>query len=59
MPDASGGTLILPLTGIPLTFDAQFRIPATRFIDIGMGGTMTIEWRAVDPVPPVRTDLAR
>ena len=59
LPDASGGTQVLPLTGIPLTFDAQFRIPATRFIDVGMGGTLTIEWRAVDPVPPVRTDLAR
>jgi hypothetical protein len=59
LPGASGGTQTLPLTGIPLTFDAQFRIPATRFIDIGMGGEMTIEWRAVDPVPPVKTDLAR
>ena len=59
VPDASGGTQLLPLPGIPLTFDSQFRIPATRFIDIGMGGTLTIEWTAVDPVPPIRTDLAR
>jgi len=59
VPDASGGTQVLPLPGIPLTFDSQFRIPATKFIDIGMGGTLTIEWTAVDPVPPVRTDLAR
>ncbi len=59
LPDQSGGTQALPLTGIPLTFDSQFRIPATRFIDIGMGGTLTIEWTAVDPVPAVRTDLAR
>ena len=59
LPDAGGGTLTLPLTGIPLTFDAQFRIPATRFIDIAAGGAMTVEWIAVDPVPPVRVDLAR
>ena len=58
-PPPAGVGVTLPLTGFSLNWDPQFRIPATRFIDVGMGGTMTVEWPAVDPNPPVRTDLAR
>ena len=52
------GSAALPLPAIPLTWDAQYRISATKFIDIS-AGVITIEWTAADPTPPVRTDLAR
>jgi hypothetical protein len=59
LPAQGGGTTTLPLFAIPLTFDGDFRIPQTRFIARDAGGEIRIDWRAVDPVPPIRTDLAR
>jgi hypothetical protein len=59
LPDDKGGTVPIQLFAIPLTFDPDFRIPATKFIDIGRGGVATLEWTAVSPVPAVRKDLAQ
>jgi hypothetical protein len=53
------GSAPLPVPAIPLTFDGQYRIPATKFIDVSLGGEITVQWEAVDPVPPVKPDLAR
>ena len=58
-PVAGTGHPEIPIPAIPLTWDSQFVIPHTKFIDIGLGGTITIEWPNVNPTPLVRTDLAR
>lgn len=50
----------VPLPGLSLTWDGQFRIPAKRYIDGRAGGQLTVEFtQAVDPIPPVRFDTAR
>ncbi len=58
-PSPAPGYPDIPLTAIPLTWDSNWVIPATKFIDIGLGGELTIEWTTVNPNPLVRTDLAR
>ncbi len=58
-PPAEGWTE-LPLPALFLTWDGDYRIPATRFIDISAGGILTIDIpQAVHPVPAVRVDIAR
>ena len=54
-----GGTAI-PIPGLVLTWDGQFRIPAKRFVNGSAGGQIIVEWaQAVEPIPPVKFDLAR
>ena len=59
-PAPAEGFPAVPLPGLALTWDGQFRIPAKKFIDGSFGGQLTVEWtQAVEPVPPVRFDVAR
>ena len=59
-PSPEAGRPDLPLPGISLTWDGQFRIPAKRFTDGSAGGTITVEWpQAVAPTPAPNFDVAR
>lgn len=58
-PPPVEGWTELPLPALLLTWDADYRIPATKFIDTSMGGVLTVDFQqAVDPIPAVRLDLA-
>lgn len=59
-PSPEEGQPALPLPGLLLTWDGQFRIPAKKFTDGSFGGALTIEWQqAVEPNPPPNFDVAR
>jgi hypothetical protein len=59
-PSVDGAGPTLPLPGISLTFDGQFRIPAKRYVDTRAGGQLIVEWsQDVAPTPPVTFDNAR
>ncbi len=51
----------LPLPAINVTWDGQFRIPATthKETSFGGGGSLTVDWPAVSPTPAVRFDTAK
>ncbi len=59
-PAPVAGFPAIPVPGLQLTWDGQFRIPAKKFVDGSAGGALTVEWtQAVEPVPPARFDLSR
>lgn len=58
-PPPADGWTELPLPALLLTWDRDYRIPATKFIDVSMGGVLTVDLQqAVAPIPAVRLDLA-
>lgn len=58
-PSPEEGGTTLPLPGIALTWDGQFRIPAKTTTTSEAGGVIKVEWPAVDPISPPKLDAAR